>query len=54
MQSGPQAVSKKLSGLDLKGRDISVKQVDMTDSEALGLLMKDKDLCIRLVHYKGR
>ena len=50
MQGGSLAVSEKLSSLDLKGRDISVKQVDVTDSEALGQLMKDKDLCIRLVH----
>ena len=47
MQSGPESVSDKLSSLDLKGRDITVKQVDVTDSEALGQLMKDKDLCIR-------
>ena len=47
MRSGPESVSDKLSSLDLKGRDITVKQVDVTDSEALGQLMKDKDLCIR-------
>ena len=47
MQRGPESVSDKLSSLDLKGRDITVKQVDVTDSAALGQLMKDKDLCIR-------
>ena len=47
MRSGSQAVTEKLSSLDLKGRDITVKQVDMTDSEALGQLMKDKHLCVR-------
>ena len=47
MQIGPQSVSDKLSSLDLRGRDITVKQVDMMDSEALGQLVKDKHVCIR-------
>ena len=46
MRSGPQSVNDKLSSLDLRGRGITVKQVDVTDSVALGQLVKGKDVCI--------